>query len=522
MLTAYLYIRVSTDEQAVKGYSQRSQADRLTHYCKLNHFSIAQTIFEDFSAKTFNRPEWNKLYSNLKVLKNQSPIILFTYWDRFSRNITDAYHMLEQLRKIKVLIQAIEQPIDFSVPESKIMLAMYLATSEVENDKRSRNVSLGMQKARLEGKWINKAPIGYKNMITADGHKYIAPHEPEATIITESFENIIKQGSGNLFEIYKEAVKKGLCCSRSTFYHLVRSPVYCGKIIIPPKEKGKARIIEGQHKKIITVMQFEMVQKLVNDGISKSKRRVVKKSEEFILRGILICPICNKTLTASNSQGHSKKYGYYHCFKGCSYRIRTDTLNSQFVSFLKGLKAEDYFVRIYQVMLKDIYSEKQTDYSSKKHQIHREMNKLIDRSLNAQELFTKGSIDYDDYILIRENCKKSLNNYAKSMQEEALNLATGEFSASQQYVLLNHIGDLYENSGINIKERIVHLFFPTKVAIHKSGIPEMIREPIKIIFEPNKPNTNQCVGQEREKNEEMINFLKELIFIDFDNIHEKL
>jgi hypothetical protein len=118
-------------------------------------------------------------------------------------------------------------------------------------------------------------------------------------------------------------------------------------------------------------------------------------------------------------------------------------------------------------MLKDIYSEKQTDYSNKKHQINREMNRLIGRSLNAQELFTKGSIDYDDYILIRENCKKSLNNYTKSLQEKALSLAAGKFSVSQQYILLNHIGDVYESSGISIKERIVDLFSPKKVVVNK-------------------------------------------------------
>lgn len=57
MQAVYLYIRVSTDEQAVKGYSQRSQLDRLVHYCKDHNLIIAKTIFEDYSAKTFNRPE---------------------------------------------------------------------------------------------------------------------------------------------------------------------------------------------------------------------------------------------------------------------------------------------------------------------------------------------------------------------------------------------------------------------------------------------------------------------------------
>ncbi|PZU17591.1 MAG: recombinase, partial [Chryseobacterium sp.] len=145
MPAVYLYIRVSTDEQAVKGYSQRSQLERLVRYCKSNNLNITETIFEDYSAKTFNRPAWNKLMTKIKSQKNSPCMILFTFWDRFSRNITDAYLMLEKLRKIGVSLQAIDQQIDFSITESKIILAIYLATSEVENDKRSRNVSLGMQ-----------------------------------------------------------------------------------------------------------------------------------------------------------------------------------------------------------------------------------------------------------------------------------------------------------------------------------------------------------------------------------------
>lgn len=56
-----LYIRVSTDEQADKGYSQRDQEDRLKRYCSSNNISIGQIIYEDHSAKSFNRPGWMRL-----------------------------------------------------------------------------------------------------------------------------------------------------------------------------------------------------------------------------------------------------------------------------------------------------------------------------------------------------------------------------------------------------------------------------------------------------------------------------
>ncbi len=62
---ADLYVRVSTDEQAEKGYSQRNQEELLRKYCGINDIQIRDVIYEDHSAKTFNRPQWKKLLVNL-------------------------------------------------------------------------------------------------------------------------------------------------------------------------------------------------------------------------------------------------------------------------------------------------------------------------------------------------------------------------------------------------------------------------------------------------------------------------
>lgn len=90
MSVAILYIRLSTDKQAVKGYSQRSQAERLVKYCSLHNIEVFDTILEDFSAKTFNRPQWMKFFETLKAENTKINLVLFTSWDRFSRNIADA------------------------------------------------------------------------------------------------------------------------------------------------------------------------------------------------------------------------------------------------------------------------------------------------------------------------------------------------------------------------------------------------------------------------------------------------
>src|SRR5690606_24702177 len=190
---ADLYVRVSTDEQAEKGYSQRNQEEMLRKYCNIHGIQIRNVIYEDHSAKTFNRPQWKKLLLNLKKNKNKIDLVLFLKWDRFSRNAGDAYQMINLLRKLGVEPQAIEQPLDLSVPENKMMLAFYLAAPEVENDRRALNTFHGIRRARKEGRYMGMAPYGYSNKVAETGKKYIAPNPDEALLVAWIFEQIAKE-----------------------------------------------------------------------------------------------------------------------------------------------------------------------------------------------------------------------------------------------------------------------------------------------------------------------------------------
>jgi site-specific DNA recombinase len=72
MKIADLYIRVSTDEQADKGYSQRNQDEMLHKYCQLHVIQVRDVIYEDHSAKTFNRPGWTKMLTKFKKAKGKA------------------------------------------------------------------------------------------------------------------------------------------------------------------------------------------------------------------------------------------------------------------------------------------------------------------------------------------------------------------------------------------------------------------------------------------------------------------
>ncbi len=223
MKIADLYIRVSTDEQADKGYSQRSQEEVLRKYCEIAKISIRKAIFEDHSAKTFIRPQWQNLLINLKKHRNQVDLILFTKWDRFSRNAPDAYQMINSLKLLGVEPQAIEQPLDMSVPENKMMLAIYLTAPEIENDRRALNTFYGLRRARKEGRWTSQAPVGYLNRHDENGKKYIALNPTQAAIMEWAFKELAK-GLYSSSEVFAKAAKMGLRSKRNNFLCAIRNP----------------------------------------------------------------------------------------------------------------------------------------------------------------------------------------------------------------------------------------------------------------------------------------------------------
>ena len=223
MKTACLYVRVSTDEQKRKGYSLPEQEERLLKYCRNNDIEIKGIYREDFSAKNFNRPEWKKLFFEVKRKPREDKNILLIKWDRFIRNIEYAYEMLGMLRKYGTTAMAINQPIDFSVPESKVMLAVYLSVPEAENSRRAMNTANGIRLAKQMGRYPCKAPLGFANLKAMDGKKIIAHWQPEAGIIRWAFLQLAKNNR-IMEEIQRMADTTGLECSRSHFFLLMRNP----------------------------------------------------------------------------------------------------------------------------------------------------------------------------------------------------------------------------------------------------------------------------------------------------------
>jgi site-specific DNA recombinase len=500
MKIADLYIRVSTDEQADKGYSQRNQDEMLRRYCDINTIQVRKVIFEDHSAKTFNRPEWSKFLSDLRKHRSQSDLILFTKWDRFSRNAGDAYQMISILRKLGIEPQAIEQPLDLTIPENKMMLAFYLAAPEVENDRRALNTFFGMRRAKKEGRWMASAPIGYMNKITENGRKLIAPKEPQAGLIRWVFEELAT-GQFNTEQIWKQARQKGLKCSKHGFWLTIRNPVYCGKIFIPKYKDEEAHFVEGQQEPLITESMFCDVQDILN-GRKKTQRTKIKTDDNLPLRGFLVCPRCGRLLTGSASKGAFQYYHYYHCTSICGFRCRADKANSLFVNELRKYVPHQAMVEVHKLVVNEVYKERTKASQSVYKEIMTRIDEQNDMLARARKKLMLEEIDATDYRQIKQECEKELKALEATLTNSTYKPEPIHNLLDEAVNKLSHLDSLYEQGSIVQKREIISSIFPEKLTFDGFTYRTLrLNEAVRIIY-----SLDKVFGE--IKNETNANFLQ--------------
>lgn len=473
---ALLYIRVSTDEQADRGFSQRDQDQRLHEYCERNNLKVGRVIYEDYSAKTFiRRLAWTKLLTELKKTKGSNcHLILFTKWGRFSRNTAYAYNMIETLDRLNIEPNAIDQHLDLKIPESRIMLAVYISMAEAENIRWGLNVVVGMRRGKLEGRWVGKVPTGYINKIREDKTKYIDLIEPEASHIKWAFE-ALAEGIYNTDHVWKLASARGMKCKRNTFISIIRNPIYCGKVMVPPDEHNEMFLADGKHTPLISEKMFWEVQDILN-GRKKAIRANIETPVSLPLRGFIYCPECNQTLTGSASKGRSGYYFYYHCQAPCKVRFKAQDINQDFERELQKFVPKPGMAELYKQVINDAIGNVQKNFEENRKTLVAEISEQNNTITKIRALLLSDDIDVDDYKIMKSKCEEKIVRLEAELKE--LKSQAGVKDDLNEIVdealkRLKKLTDLYSNGDIENKRYIIGSMFPEKWTIienkHRTG-----------------------------------------------------
>lgn len=454
----------------------------LLQYCHLRNIKIEKIYVEDYSAKTFNRPEWKKLMLEIEAASIKPSLVLFTRWDRFSRNTGDAYYVIKSLKKLGVEPQAIEQPLDLSIPENKMMFAFYLAIPEVENDRRSLNTKTGMQRAKQRGKWLGKVPIGYRNHHLPDGSRLIMPKEPEAGIIQHAFYRLANLRC-NITDAYLMAAKEGIQCSRSNFWKMLRNPIYAGNIVINDDSSSKKYLIPGLHKAIVSTPTFNKVQELFykqKRGLNSIRRNT--RHVEYLLKSFVRCPRCSKLLTASSSSGRSQLYRYYHCHYKCGYRIRCEKLHTKLLETLKDLKPGYRYAEEFRELIASNYQSENRKLNLKKTRNMQSIELFTERIYKTKNLLLDGHLEFQQYADIKFDLEAKIRMMGYTIETISKNQVELSAKVEQASKLIDQVHKFMTMLDDQNKHAFVNLIINKNEDWEHDNLNHVFKKPFRIVF----------------------------------------
>jgi site-specific DNA recombinase len=312
MRKAAIYIRVSTQEQAMEGYSIGAQKDRLMSYCKAKDWLIHDIYIDGgYSGSSLDRPAMQKLISEIEKVN----VVLVYKLDRLSRSQKDTLHLIEEVfLPANVDFVSMNESFDTGTSFGRAMIGILSVFAQLEREQIKERSLMGRIERAKEGLFHGGPfyPIGYDY---EDGKLVI--NEYEAMQVREIYDMYIGgAGDDKIAQTLQEkgyTNRYGSWKSTSSIRSVLSSDVYLGII------RYKGVVTENAHEPIITPEQFEEAQ-----AIRERKRKIYKKVfvSNSLLQGFLYCGNCGARYYVKHNRGDLRYYTCYSRGKTARHMIK--------------------------------------------------------------------------------------------------------------------------------------------------------------------------------------------------------
>ena len=183
---AALYVRCSSEEQALNGDTIQTQKEVLAEFAEVHQLKIMDYyIDEGYTA----RKKYNKRKEFMRMLQDAEAekfdIIVFTKLDRWFRNVADYYKIQEVLEKHGINWLTAQERYETETANGRLNVNIRLSVAQDEADRTSERIHVVFQHKINQGELISGSlPIGYKNV---DGKAVI--DEETAPIARDLFDH---------------------------------------------------------------------------------------------------------------------------------------------------------------------------------------------------------------------------------------------------------------------------------------------------------------------------------------------
>lgn len=251
-----IYLRVSSEQQAERELSIPAQREALMQYVNERGWHIVtEYIDEAKSAKTADRPDFQKMIAAAQQMDKQFEVILVHKFDRFSRNRTDHVVYKSLLKQFGVLVVSALEPTEPETPHGVLLEGMLEVLSEFYNVNLRHETIKGMRENAMQGFHCGgRVPFGYRRIQKGKKVFYGLGDDVEVSIVKQIF-NMASEGHGGK-KISRHLNMQGLPVGRrwipSTVLAILDNQAYLGHRVWNKRAKQATPFEAVSYNSIVT------------------------------------------------------------------------------------------------------------------------------------------------------------------------------------------------------------------------------------------------------------------------------
>ena len=339
MKRAVINVRVSTNEQAEKGYSIPSQLEACRKYAKEHGYEVVEETADDCSGAIpmAERSGGARMYELLKA-RQVDAVIQYTI-DRTARD--DREYPIEYLIFLRDVQDAGAELhfVDTGKSDGGIV-DLFRAYQAADERRKIRERTMRGRRAKVKAGHVivhGRPPYGYE-LGERDDRRMLIPYEPEARIVRQIYrwyvsgdeangpmtiyaiaERLKGDGvptRGDVSDIVHKKNRRGVW-RKAVVSQILHNETYSGTWHYGKQRRVNGKLIDNPRDTWIPVKvpaivdrdTWEQVQALLSEN--KAARRVTKYN--YLLRRRLFCSECGTAMGAKTNCLNGKTTGYYRC-----------------------------------------------------------------------------------------------------------------------------------------------------------------------------------------------------------------
>lgn len=380
IIRAALYIRVSTEEQAIHGYSLAAQEEDLVKYAEDHHMRIVKIYRDEGNSArkpALKRKVMLELLDDVKAGKIDR--ILFIKLDRWFRNVREYHKVQAILEEHNVTWQATQEDYSTATADGRFKVNIMLSVAENEADRTSERIKFVFESKRRRKESTFRSdmpPFGYK-VEKIDGVRRLVKNPETEAAMQDFWDYARKYNSIRLAGLYANE-KHGLDRRYKSWMGNARNELYTGTY----------RGVEDFCPAYISHEDWEYIQQ---------SHVLIKKTQKpervYLFTGLLRCPVCGATLKATFKtypKDRSIEYKSYRCNNGrlgiCTYR-----------GSVSEKKVEKYLLQNVKAGIADYIQEAEVKATSKKPAAAMDVVKLQEQLRRLNKIYMAGNMDDEEY-----------------------------------------------------------------------------------------------------------------------------